>query len=146
MRRALLLASLVVAAACGKTDSNAPPPPEDRPAAPSTGAQHGSMTAPVAVSAAGEARKIYNARCVTCHGATGRGDGAAAMSMQPKPRDYSDPAWQASVSDADLAKTILVGGAALGMSSMMPPAKDLADKPEVVAELVKLIRGFAAAK
>lgn len=151
MRRPLVVGSLAVAlavlGACGKKDGDVPPPPEDRPVAEPARprpapAGAGSMTAPAPVSAAGEARRIYGSRCATCHGQSGRGDGGAAMSMQPRPRDYTDAAWQASVTDADLTAIIVAGGAALGKSSMMPPAADLADKPEVVAELVKLIRGF----
>lgn len=144
-------ASLAVAAlaltAC-KKDGDVPPPPDERPGptapAPSPSASAGSMTAPAPVSAAGEARKIFAARCATCHGKSGRGDGAAAVSLQPPPRDYSDAAWQATVTDADLAHVIVAGGAAVGKSSMMPASPDLADKPAVVAELVALIRGFAA--
>ena len=102
----------------------------------------GATTDPA--SAAGAARAIFKGRCSTCHGTTGRGDGIAAAAMRPPPRDYSDPAWQASVSDADLATIIVGGGSAVGRSTMMPANADLAGKPEVVAELVKIIRGFAA--
>ena len=99
----------------------------------------------ISAGAAGSAaRSIYASRCAMCHGASGRGDGAAAVSMVPRPRDYADAAWQASVTDADLAVIIVRGGAALGRSTMMPAGTDLGDKPEVVAELVKLIRGFGA--
>jgi mono/diheme cytochrome c family protein len=128
-------------AACGKRDENVPPPPEDRPV--TTRPAQGSMTDPVQGTPAGEARKIFASRCSTCHGATGRGDGAAAISMRPPPRNYSDPAWQKSVTDAELAAIIVGGGPAVGKSSLMPPANDLRDRPEVVTELVKLIRSFA---
>ncbi|HET6344418.1 MAG TPA: cytochrome c, partial [Myxococcota bacterium] len=60
----------------------------------------------------------------------------------PKPRNYSDAAWQASITDEQLKKTIVEGGAAVGKSMMMPPNPDLRDKPQVVDELVKIIRGF----
>ena len=147
MRRSLLICALVLAAnGCGKRDDGVPPPPEDRPVAKPAprAAGAGSMTDPAQVSAAGAARTIFAGRCATCHGQGGRGDGAAAVSMQPPPRDYTDLAWQASVTDADLAKIIVVGGAAVGKSTMMPAASDLEAKPQVVAELVKIIRGFAA--
>ena len=31
----------------------------------------------------------------------------------------------------------------MGKSPLMPPSPQLADKPQVVAELVKIVRGFA---
>ncbi len=148
MRRTIAIGFVLAlaAAACGKGNEGVPPPPEDRPVAtsPPRAAGPGSMTEPAQVSAAGEARSIFSARCALCHGATGRGDGRAAVSLQPPPRNYTDAAWQASVTDADLAKIIVIGGAALGKSSMMPAGPDLESKPQVVAELVKLIRSFAA--
>ncbi len=33
-------------------------------------------------------KKIYGARCVWCHGESGRGDGRSAESMYPRPRDF----------------------------------------------------------
>ncbi|MDP6849460.1 MAG: c-type cytochrome [Planctomycetota bacterium] len=89
-----------------------------------------------------EATQIYDTFCTTCHGKTGVGDGAAAVALDPKPRNYQDKAWQASVSDEQLAKTIVEGGPAVGLSSAMPPRADLKDKPDVVAGLVQIIRGF----
>jgi mono/diheme cytochrome c family protein len=89
-----------------------------------------------------EARQIWETGCVTCHGATGRGDGSLAARLTPPPRDHSDPAWQDSVTDAQIADVIVRGGPALGLSASMPPRADLADKPEVLAALVAKIRGF----
>ncbi|MBK9033084.1 MAG: c-type cytochrome [Myxococcales bacterium] len=143
MARTLLLIALLVAACSSKGDAPpaaAPPPVAPIAARPPTA---GSMTAPVAVTPASEARKIFASRCAMCHGVGGRGDGAAALSMNPRPRDYTDATWQAAVTDADLTRTIVAGGAAVGLNSMMPAATDLQDKPAVVEELVKLIRGFS---
>lgn len=89
-----------------------------------------------------EAKQLYQARCVVCHGATGKGDGVTAATLNPKPRNYSDPAWQKSVTDEQIAEIIIKGGAAVGKSPLMPPNPDLAGKKEVVDALVKLIRGF----
>ncbi len=100
-------------------------------------------TATVSADPAGDARKLFKQRCVVCHGASGKGDGAGAKNLNPKPRDYSDAKWQASVKDADIAAIIVKGGAALKKSNLMPPNPDLAAKPKVLAEMVKLIRGFA---
>jgi len=122
-------------------------PAADAKAADAPAADAKPADAPAAAPAAGdpvaEARSIFDTRCVTCHGASGAGDGAAAAALNPKPRNYADKAWQDSVKDEDLAKAILEGGAAIGKSPLMPPNPDLKDKPAVVAEIVKIIRGFA---
>lgn len=101
-----------------------------------------STAAPAAASGNTEAQDIFTQRCVTCHGADGKGTGPAAASLNPKPRDYTDAAWQASVKDDDLRKVIVKGGAAVGKSALMPPNPDLEAKPAVVDGLVAKIRSF----
>jgi len=92
--------------------------------------------------ATAEAKKIFGERCATCHGAEGKGDGAASAALEPKPRNYTDQEWQKAVTDQDLRDIIVKGGAGVGKSPLMPPNPDLADKPEVVNGLVALIRSF----
>ncbi len=87
------------------------------------------------------AQTLFNARCVPCHGSTGHGDGPGAVALNPKPRNYTDVAWQNKVSDEDIKKTILYGGAAVGKSPNMPANPDLDGKPELDG-LVKIVRGF----
>jgi mono/diheme cytochrome c family protein len=88
------------------------------------------------------AQTLFNERCVVCHGEAGKGNGPASAALNPKPRNYTDTAWQASVSDDTLRKTIRLGGAAVGKSPLMPASPDLDDKPEVVEGLVKIVRKF----
>jgi mono/diheme cytochrome c family protein len=90
-----------------------------------------------------EAKEIFNTRCVACHGSSGKGDGPGAVALNPKPRNYTDAAWQKSVTDEQLSKTIIEGGAAVGKSPTMPPNPDLVGKKATVDGLVKIIRGFA---
>jgi len=90
-----------------------------------------------------EAAQIFHDRCTVCHGATGKGDGDGSAALDPKPRDFTSDEWQASVTDEHLQKIIVYGGAAVGKSPTMPANPDLDAKPEVVAELVKVVRGLA---
>lgn len=85
---------------------------------------------------------LYAERCSTCHGPTGRGDGLGGQSLDPKPRDFATPAWQASVSDARIGETIHAGGAAMGLSPLMPAQPDLS--AEQLQELVAYIRRVGA--
>jgi mono/diheme cytochrome c family protein len=89
-----------------------------------------------------EAKQAFTQRCVACHGNTGEGDGPGAAAIDPKPRAFSDPEWQASVTDDHIKTVIVSGGAAVNKSPLMPGNADLKDKPLVVDELVKIIRGF----
>lgn len=129
-----LVLSVSFIGGCNKEEPKAPPP---APAA---------TPAPVTATPPAEpltAESVFKTRCATCHGEGGHGDGPAAVALNPKPRNYTDPEWQKTVTDDQLKKTIVGGGAAVGKSPLMVPNPDLADKPEVVDGLVKIIRGFA---
>ncbi len=89
-----------------------------------------------------EAAHIFKSRCAACHGAEGRGDGPAASNMNPRPRDFQNPKWQKSITDATIAQAIVHGGAAVGVSGEMAPNPDLGDEPGVVAALVEHVRGL----
>jgi hypothetical protein len=89
------------------------------------------------------AADIFANRCANCHGPRGRGDGPAGRGLWPRPRDFADPAWQASVDDERLRKVIVSGGAAVGLSSHMLANPDLAGSPVLVGELIRIIRGHA---
>ena len=88
------------------------------------------------------ASKLFSTKCVVCHGEHGAGDGPGAAALTPKPRAFADAAWQASVTDAQIQKTIVLGGAAVGKSAGMSPNPELADKPDELAALVKIVRDF----
>jgi hypothetical protein len=75
---------------------------------------------------------------------TGMGDGPGSAALTPKPRNFHDKDWQASVNDDHIHKIILYGGAAVGRSPMMPGNPDLIAKPEVVKGLVAHIRDLGA--
>lgn len=88
------------------------------------------------------AATIWQSRCTTCHGATGKGDGAAAAALTPKPRDFTSPSWQASVTDEHIEKIIADGGQSVGLSMLMPANPDLVPKPEVIKALRAHVRGL----
>jgi mono/diheme cytochrome c family protein len=131
----------IAATACSKPEPAAAPAaaPQElakpaEPAAPAPAAPTASADTP---------ESVFKTRCVMCHGESGKGDGAAAAALNPKPRDYTDAEWQKSVTDDQIKKAITGGGAAVGKSAIMPAQPDLAAKPEVLDGLVKIIRSFA---
>ncbi len=97
----------------------------------------------IPAAATAEADTVWQQRCVTCHGATGKGDGAAAAALNPKPRDLTLASWQASVTDEHIEKIIVGGGQAVGLSMLMVGNPDLASKPDVVKALRVHVRSLA---
>ena len=80
--------------------------------------------------------KVFAQRCAVCHGPDGRGNGPAAPSMSPRPRDFSSgifkykstPAGEPPT-DADLLRTIRDGLPA----SAMPYFADLLSAEDLAA-------------
>jgi mono/diheme cytochrome c family protein len=106
-------------------------------AAPARGADQ------ISPAAEKEAQDIFKNRCTMCHGASGKGDGPAGAALNPKPRNWTDSAWQKVVTDEEIEKAILGGGQEVGKSVLMPANPDLANKPEVVKALRQIVRSFS---
>jgi mono/diheme cytochrome c family protein len=133
----VLFGSLLLAsAACSKAPAQtSPSSTEQAPVAASPAAE-------VTQSPKVEANTMFHSRCIVCHGEQGKGDGPGSAALNPKPRNYTDGVWQKSVTDEQITNVIMYGGAAAGKSPIMPASPDLQSKPEVVAELVKIVRSF----
>ena len=130
-----LVFALPLASACSKHSSDAP--------SPSTQTVTATPEPPAPPpDPAADARKLFTSKCVVCHGDHGAGDGPGAAALTPKPRAFGDATWQASVTDEQIKKTIVEGGAAVGKSPAMSANPELADKPEELAALVKIVRDF----
>ncbi|MEO8196183.1 MAG: cytochrome c [Thermoanaerobaculia bacterium] len=112
-------------------------------AAPTAPAAAAAQTPANAAATEKQATTIWVSRCVTCHGEKGLGDGAASLGLVPPPRNFSDPAWQASVTDEHIEKIIMYGGSAVGKSPGMPPNPDLMAKKDVVAALRAHVRSLS---
>lgn len=133
MKQRLLAASLLLIASCQRSakspESIAPPHPSMYEM------QIGKQT--------------FQTYCAGCHGDAGQGDGFNSFNLDPHPRDLSDPAFQKSKSNADLADTIRRGGAGVGLSSLMPPwgrTLDARHVDAVVLYVRSLRRGVPAAR
>ncbi len=82
--------------------------------------------------------KLYRARCVACHGPSGRGDGPAAASLEPRPLSLKKTPRR---SDAELRRVLIRGGPALGLSPAMPGAPDLAEGSGA-ADMIAFLRSL----
>jgi cytochrome c oxidase cbb3-type subunit 3 len=81
-----------------------------------------------------ELRQVYYTKCSACHGTDGKGTPGLNA------RDFTDSAWQTSLTDDEIRETIERGHVPL-----MPPFADSLDE-ETVQRLVKLVRQFGTAE
>lgn len=102
----------------------------------------GESTGTTTAAGGGDAKGYFKMKCVVCHGETGVGDGPGGAALDPKPKNLTDAAWQASVKDEEIKKAILEGGAAVGKSAAMPPNPDLKGKDKLLDDLVKQVRSL----
>ncbi|NOZ94171.1 MAG: c-type cytochrome [Acidobacteria bacterium] len=93
-----------------------------------------------------KAETMFRTTCATCHGSDGEGDGPASFGLRTQPQDYSDTAWQASVTDKEIMEAILFGGKAVGLGADMRPNPVLKKQPEVLAALAQMVRSFGGLK
>ncbi len=98
-----------------------------------------ALAVPAVVGAdekAPDAKALFKASCVLCHGEDGH-----MRLKKTKAHDFDDATWQATVTDADLRKTITEGRTG---TLMQPFGKKLS--PAEIDALVTYIRTFAPKK
>lgn len=92
--------------------------------------------APTAMADAAAGKAIYDGKgaCASCHGVAGKGDGAAAAALNPKPRDFSTGDFALDTdgdgktgTEADIFNVIKDGAAKYGGAATMPGRADIPD-------------------
>lgn len=91
------------------------------------------------------ARYLFGLHCVVCHGETGDGDGPTALSLDPRPRDFSDERIMRERTDRQLFRVIREGGPAEGKSVWMPPWREILSDDDIRG-LVRFVRSFLRLK
>jgi mono/diheme cytochrome c family protein len=66
-----------------------------------------------------DAKANYATFCVKCHGPGGKGDGPAAATLATNPRNFTDCAAMAKITDDTMFNVIKNGGPAAGLSKDM---------------------------
>lgn len=84
---------------------------------------------------AAKGKEKFQVFCASCHGSTGIGDGPAAAALNPKPKNLQNT----TLSDDQLKTVIQKGGAAVGLSPLMPPWEASLNEADV-ANIVAYIR------
>ncbi len=90
---------------------------------------------PANTASVAQGKKVADVNCASCHGATGKGDGPAAVAINPKPADWTSKKLQAE-SDGEIFWKLSTGRGA------MPPWKFLPENDRWA--LVSYIRSLAA--
>lgn len=139
MQHLVILFALGAVVGCSKPEGQAKPEADKAPTTQQTTAP--AATTAAAAAGGNAAQDLFTSRCSICHGTSGKGDGPGAAALNPKPRDYTNKDWQASMTDERLKKVIVGGGASVGKSAAMPPNPDLEGKPELDG-LVSIVRSF----
>lgn len=107
-----------------------------------------SSTGAWAAGAAGtelKAPEKFMTFCVPCHGPAGRGDGLAAASLNPKPRNFADGKYMNGRTDAQLTNVIKNGSAAEKLSPLMTGYGSMMNDKEI-KDIVAYIRSLAVPK
>jgi mono/diheme cytochrome c family protein len=152
--------TLGLAVAC-RDEEPSPVPPTPPPELPQSqapdkvapeGARSSSLPsapAPAAPAQAQSREQLFATYCVTCHGASGSGDGVLAASLDPRPRNfragefkYDTDADGKTGTLQDLANVIQNGAARYGGSPLMAGFPALPQ--DQVRELASYVRGLSA--
>lgn len=124
----LLLITLVsglLLSACGGESK-----PTEEPGVPVPAAYAG-LKNPLGNDAATAGKAVFDSKCATCHGETGKGDGPGGAALNPKPGDMTTLSAQ---SDGYIYWRIVEGGTAepfKGQGSLMPAWKDILSEDEI---------------
>jgi len=105
------------------------------------GATGGSTSSAVTVTPTilERGHEIYTMNCVPCHGPGGKGDGPSSATLNPPPRDHTDPALMENLTDKKVGQTVQMGGIISGYPNM-PSSPHI--RGDDLAALVAFVRSL----
>jgi len=121
MRKAVRQAATVVALAAGVVVALGPSAPVQAQGAWEAPAAEKGKKNPLPSDAktVAQGKKVADVNCVACHGAKGKGDGAASAALNPKPADWTSKKVQAE-SDGEIFWKISTGRGAMPSWKFLP--------------------------
>ena len=93
------------------------------------------------VEAGFSAPSTFNLVCASCHGSAGDGTGPAGLALNPRPANFTDPAFWATRDMARIVTVITNGATAVGGSSLMV-GWSASFTPEQIQELADYVATF----
>jgi mono/diheme cytochrome c family protein len=94
---------------CGGSTQESSTSSTDTTSAPPVNTAASDTTGMASMDPVALGNKVYADRCALCHGAEGKGDGAAAAGLNPKPRNHTDGSYMSTRTDEDLLNVIRNG-------------------------------------
>jgi len=91
-------------------------------------------------------RQIFTTNCAACHGPGGKGDGAAAVALEPKPRNLTDVAYMKTRPKETIRKVITEGGSSVGLSPIMVGWSGTLDHEQIEAVMKYVLSLSKSAK
>jgi mono/diheme cytochrome c family protein len=85
----------------------------------------------------------FRGKCALCHGKSGDGTGLGAAGAGAKPADFTDAAFMATRSDAELFQQIRIGGEDRSAMPAFGPGSDYGWTDEKIRKMVAYLRTFA---
>ncbi len=89
-----------------------------------------------------EGKRLYATYCSNCHGASGKGDGLAAKSLQIKPANHTDGKFMSQLANKYLHDIIAKGGSGVGKSPFMPAWGSLL-KDQQIRHIISYMRSLS---
>lgn len=90
-----------------------------------------------------DVKRVYSYHCAHCHGDGGKGDGRSfPIEIKPKPRDFADATYMATLKDDDIKKVIIGGSTAVKKSNLCPAWGRTFDD-NMIKGLVAYVRAFS---
>ncbi len=77
-----------------------------------------------------QGKKLYSNHCQICHGANGKGDGPAAITLSPRPANFTDPKFWTGDVDEKISETIKNG------HGPMPPFELKPDEIKAIIDYI----------
>ena len=90
-------------------------------------------------------KAIFDAKCVECHGISGKGDGAAAALLTPRPRDFTTGKYKIRTTESGTGPTDddLIQSVRQGLYGTAMPAWDRILADDEIRDVVAYIKGMA---
>jgi mono/diheme cytochrome c family protein len=98
-----------------------------------------------AVEAQPRGKAVYDAHCVECHGTTGKGDGASAAYLAPRPRDFTTGKYKIRSTESGTVPSDddLIGSVRRGLYGTAMPGWDRILADGDITDVVQYVKSFS---
>ncbi|HEY2153554.1 MAG TPA: c-type cytochrome [Vicinamibacterales bacterium] len=115
--RTLLMISFVASVLSRAAAAGAQQPNDKVKAPASSRAARTRNPVPATAASIQSGHVVYDKLCASCHGETGKGDGAMGEELNPRPADLTDAEWKHGSTDGEIYALIRAGVKGTGMKA-----------------------------